>query len=973
MAIPSGTVTFVFTDIEGSTRRWERDRAAMEEAVQRHDALLRETIDRHGGYIFKALGDAFCAAFARPLEAVAAALEAQRALAAEDFSRVGGLAVRTAVHTGTADERGGDYFGPALNRVARLLALAHGGQMLCSAAAAAVVRDELPQDVSLRDLGEHDLKDLEQSERVYQIVAPDLRNDFPPLRAPGSSRSHLPPQLTSFVGRERELGEIAALVSEHRIVTLIGSGGVGKTRTALHVAADVADDFADGVWLIELAALSSGDHVASTAAHALGVALTAGEDPLDDVVRALKAKRMLAVFDNCEHVAAPVARVVSAVAAGCPNVKFLASSRQPLEVSGEQTYVLSSLEPAAAIALFAERARAVDGTFAITDENEAVVAEICARLDGIPLAIELAASRAAVLSPKQIAQKLGERFRLLAQKGGDRLPRQQTLRAMIDWSYELLDDDERAVFARLSSFAGGWTLAAASAVCVDDAIDEWQVLDNLSALVTKSLVVAEPGGDERRYRMLNTIHEYGREQLAASGADPVASKHAAYFAEFVREKAELVHQLEDERWQRALAPEIDNIRAALEWAVVARGNGASGLHLLAHLEWPELITTPHEAVRWYDAAAEISDAGVDALTQARVMRHHVRLEWLVGRSTAQRERRASDAAAAARTSGDVDETSHALAMLGSIYRDARRFDEAERVFAEAHENAASLSPITLNALLRNWAVASLQRGDLETARARFTEVARRERAGSEAHASALLNIGELEFAVGNVAAAREAAAQARAAYERLNTAPLGLAICNLAAYAMAVDELGEARELLREALRIIRQTGARWTLTALEHHALLAALSGDAERAALLAGFTSAQYAGDDTRQTTERIGFERLMRMLRERYDETELAERMDAGARLSSEQALECAAAIDSLTPTAPAAMLPRNEPNSMASAREQAAADLDAHGRSIDDLHRKLAAHPGVNKEGLQKAVGTYKAAHQAFCDDALGCMN
>ena len=385
--------------------------------------------------------------------------------------------------------------------------------MLCSGAAAAVVRDDLPPGVSLHDLGEHALKDLEQSERVYQIVAPDLRNEFPPLRATRSTRAHLPAQLTSFVGRERELGEIAALVREHRIVTLVGSGGVGKTRTALHVASDVAGDFADGVWLIELAALSSGDHVASTAAHALGIALTAGDDPLDDVVRALKAKRMLLVFDNCEHVAESVGRVVSTIAAGCPHVRILASSRQPLEVSGEQTYVLPSLDLTAATALFAERARAVDGTFAISEQNAPAVAEICDRLDGIPLAIELAASRAAVLSPQQIAAKLDERFRLLAQKGGGRLPRQQTLRALIDWSYGLLDDDERAVFARLSSFAGGWTLAAASAVCAGDAIDEWQVLDNLSALVTKSLVVAEPGGDERRYRMLNTIHEYGREQL----------------------------------------------------------------------------------------------------------------------------------------------------------------------------------------------------------------------------------------------------------------------------------------------------------------------------------------------------------------------------------------------------------------------------------------------------------------------------
>lgn len=897
-------MTFAFTDVEASSRRWERHRAAMERAVRRHDELLRAAVERCDGYVFKALGDAFCVAFARPLDAVDAMLGAQRALAAEDFSEVDGLPVRTAIHTGTADERDGDYFGPAVNRVARLLALAHGGQLLCSESAAAVIGGDLPSDASLRDLGQYELRDLDQSERVYQIVVPDLRSDFPPLRT-ASSQLHLPAQLTSFVGREHELAEIAALVRSQRIVTLVGSGGVGKTRTALHVATGVARDFADGVRFIELAPLSSGDHVATAAAHAAGVALPAGHDPLDELVRALKAKRMLLIFDNCEHVVGSAAPLVSAIAAACPGVKVLATSRQPLEISGERTYALASLDPTAASALFADRARAVDGNFAMTCDSAATVADICERLDGIPLAIELAASRAAVLSPKQIAEKLDARFRLLAQKGGDRLPRQQTLRALIDWSYELLDQNERVVFGRLASFAGGWTLAAASAVCSDEAIDEWQVLDALSALVTKSLVVAEPGGEERRYRMLYSIHEYGREQLAASGgADTVAAKHAAYFADFARERSQLIDKLEDERWQHALVPELDNIRAALTWAVFGRRDRAGGLRLLAHLEWPELVTTPHEAVRWYDAVGDVSNTDAEPVTRSRVMRQHVRLERLVGRSTAERERLATDAAEAARASGDPDETAHALALLGSVYRDARRFDEAERAFVEAYEGAASLSPLAFNALLRNWAVANLQRGDVEMARRRFTEVARRERPGSAAHAGALINIGELEFAVGNVAAARAAASEARAIYKRLNAAPLGLATCNLAAYAMAVDELGEARELLREAVQIMLDTGARWTLAALEHNALLAGLSGDLERAAALAGFTSAQYAGDDTRQTTERIGYDRLMRLLRERYTESELSERMDAGASLNERQALECAAAIESFTPTAAAA---------------------------------------------------------------------
>jgi len=902
--LPSGTVTFAFTDIEGSTLRWERDRTAMTTALRLHDVLVRSAIERCGGYVFKAIGDAFCAVFRRPQDAVSAMLDVQRTLVTHDFSAIDGLPVRAAVHTGTAEERDGDYFGPAVNRVARLLALAHGGQVLCSGATAAVVRTELPPHASLRDLGEHTLKDLDANERIYQLVAPGVRDDFPPLRSSGPI-THLPVTLTSFVGRESELEEIAVLVRANRLVTLTGSGGVGKTRTSLRVAATVADDFDDGVWFIDLAPLSSGEHIASTAAHALGIALPHGGDPLQHFLRTLKVKQMLLVMDNCEHLAAEVARFLIALLSTCANVKVLATSRQPLEVPGEQTYRLPPLDLTAATELFVERARTVDEGFTLSGDDKATVAEICRRLDGIPLAIELAASRAAVLSPKQIAAKLDERFRLLAQKGGERLPRQQTLRALIDWSFDLLDDDERAVFARLSAFAGGWTLEAASAVCADDTVDEWRLLDLLTALVSKSLVVTERSGDDRRYRMLNSIRDYSRERLAANGnAEAIAGKHAAYFARLVAEHEDLAAQLEDEKWQHALVAEIDNIRAALQWSIVdVRGSGA-GFHLLAHLEWPELVTTPNEAVSWYDAASAIGEVEIDAATQARLLCHYVRLEWLVGRSTAQRERRAADAVRIARESGDRDALAHALTLLGSVYRDAQRFDEAERLFTEAHEHVDAISPIARNALLRNWAVSNLQRGEVELARQRFTEVARRERPGSEAHASALLNIGELEFAIGNVETARAAARQARATFARLKTAPLALADCNLGAYAMALDELDEARESLNEALDVIQRTGARWTLTALEHHALLAGLRGDHERAALLAGFTSAQYAGDDTRQTTERIGYERLMRLLRKTFDEPELADLMDAGARLNDEQALEHAATITVSKRTAAAA---------------------------------------------------------------------
>ncbi len=348
------------------------------------------------------------------------------------------------------------------------------------------------------------------------------------------------------------------------------------------------------------------------------------------------------------------------------------------------------------------------------------------------------------------------------------------------------------------------------------------------------------------------------------------------------------------RWQQQLAPEIGNIRAALDWAIFQRNDPGAGLRLLAQLEWPELVSTPQEAVRWFDAAAALADDSVDEVARAQVLRHLVRLEWLVGRTLAHREKTAMRALEAARHSSDPNETARSLANLAGCYRDARRFDEAEELFSQAYRTPHALRTISANHVLRNWAVKDLQHGDVDSARRRFTAVAQSERPGSEAHASALLNLGELEFALGNVEAARTAAAKARETLAELNAAPLALVVCNLAAYAMAADDLADARDLLREALQLLKKSGARWMIPALEHHALLGGLVGDYERAAALLGFTDAHYASNDTRERTERHGYERLIRLLSNIYDETELAQRMDEGARLREEQALEHAAAI-------------------------------------------------------------------------------
>jgi predicted ATPase/class 3 adenylate cyclase len=605
--LPNGTITFAFTDIEGSTQRWDRDRAAMEAAVRRHDALMREAIAAHNGYVFKTVGDAFCAAFPRPEDAVGAMLDAQRALGAEDFSAIDGLRVRAAIHTGTADERDRDYFGPPVNRVARLLGIAHGGQVLVSGVTSDLVQGSLPPQASLRDLGEHRLKDLSRPEYVYQLLGPGLIADFPPLRSLDALPNNLPHVATSFIGRENDVGEITALLAKHHLVTLVGSGGVGKTRTSLQVAANLLDGSGDGVWFIELAPLAVGDLIPGTVASAMGMTLPTDGDSTQHLVRALHNKRALLVFDNCEHLVEASARVVAAIVRGCPQVTILASSRQGLGIAGEATYRMppmttprgpegASLSAAdasryTAIALFTERASASDNRFTLTDENAPMVADICTRLDGIALAIELAAARVKILSPRQLSDRLNERFRVLTGGSRDALPRQQTLRALIDWSHDLLEDRERTVFRRLGIFVDGFTLEGAAAVASSEDIDELDIFELVASLADKSLVLAEPNGDALRYRLLESTRAYALEKLRDAGErDVIAGRHLRYLRDWLVEIADRVEAtLRTADRHVALKTELEGVRFALDDAL-ARFDVVAGAELLAAIStaWPPL-------------------------------------------------------------------------------------------------------------------------------------------------------------------------------------------------------------------------------------------------------------------------------------------------------------------------------------------------------------------------------------------------
>lgn len=576
----SGTYTFLFTDIESSSSMWERHPVAMRAALRLHDGIVRSTMVSHRGNVFKATGDAFYAAFTRVSDAILAARDAQASLRSESWGETGELRVRMALHTGASHQRDGDFFGQPLNRCARLLDAAHGGQVLVSGTTQSLVAGMLPRGVDLEDLGVHRLRDLSEPERVYQVVASGLIPHFPPIRTLTLRPNNLPSRISSFVGRAREIHEIERVVASARLTTLMGPAGAGKTSLALQVAAQQVGAFPDGVWLAELAPVSDPAHVPATIAAALGVGLEPRSHLQPTLADQLHEKDLLLVIDNCEHVVTEVADSVDGILQRCPGVHVLCTSREALNVPGEITWpvrplvlpdaapdqTLGQLAETEAVQLFVERATSASPAFELTEQTAPAVVEICRRLDGIPLAIELAAARLRMLSLEEIVARLGDQLALLGGRSRTGPPWHRTIRAAIDWSYDLLDARERAVFCRLAVFRGGCTLEAAEAVCAVGEFREHDVLDIVAQLVDKSLVRVERL-DDARYHQLTVLRDYGLERLEEHERhSEVCGRHFEFYRSVAAAGEEGLLGSEQAQWLDRLESEHENLLAALAWA-----------------------------------------------------------------------------------------------------------------------------------------------------------------------------------------------------------------------------------------------------------------------------------------------------------------------------------------------------------------------------------------------------------------------
>jgi predicted ATPase/class 3 adenylate cyclase/Tfp pilus assembly protein PilF len=858
--LPTGTVTFLFTDIEGSTRLLQHLGDDYSAVLAEHHRLLRAAFQQWGGHEIDTAGDSFFVVFPRADDAVRATLAAQQALLTHPWPPGAPVRVRMGLHTGEPTVTSTGYVGMDLHRGARIAAAGHGGQILLSQTTHDLVQDELPEGASLLDLGSHRLKDLQRPEQLYQLLHPDLLARFPPLKSLDSLPNNLPSQLTTFIGREREMGDVEALLKTTRLLTLTGPGGCGKTRLSLQVAAHVLDDYPDGVWLVELASLADPALVVQEITSALGVREEPGRPLFTTLTDYLKSRSLLLVLDNCEHLATACAQTAAALLRACPNLRILASSRERLDVPGETLWrvpslslpdprrlprqrgqLVASLSRYEAVRLFVDRSTSILPSFAVTEQNALAVAQVCRRLDGIPLAIELAAARVKVLSVEQITARLDDRFKLLT--GGSRtlLPRQQTLRALIDWSYDLLSEAERLLMRRLTVFAGGWTLEAAEAVCAGEGMEEYEVLDLLSQLVDKSLVLVDDHEREPRYQLLETIREYGREHLCGSGEETVLrERHRDWYLQLAEgSELELPGPGQAERLNR-LETEHDNLRTALGWCV-ERGDTEAGLRLGAALG-------PFWSVRGYltegrNRLAELlALPGAEARTAVRLKALH-RAGLLAHRQGEVEAARSlfKESLEIARELGDSAGIAAAVSSLGRLALTQGVYAEAQILFEESLAlSRESGDKRGIAAALNELGRLAQSQGDDVSARSLFQQslTIRRELGDQWGIAVLLNNLGWVSQNHDALEAARSFYEESLAIWRDLgDNRNLAISLLNLALVAQQQNDHEQAALRYEESLVLFRELGDRFGIAAcLKELGGLAIAQTRPERAARLYG-----------------------------------------------------------------------------------------------------------------------------------------
>ena len=849
-------LAFLFTDVEGSTALWERHPQAMQAALARHDALMRRAVADHDGHVFKTVGDAFYAAFPGAHGAVLAALAAQRALAADGFAEVGGLKVRMALHAGEVEARDGDYFGRPLNRIARLVSTAHGGQVVVSSLVVELLSHEPPRGASLQDLGPHRLRDLAAPERIYQLLGPGLASDFPPLRSLDAVPNNLPRLLNPLIGRERDTADIEALLIEHRLVTLVGAGGIGKTSLSLQVGADLLGRFPDGVWLAELAPLAKAELVGETVAALFGLPVQQGRPATDAIAAFLQRKCLLLILDNCEHLIEATARVADTLLIACSAVSLLATSREALAVRGEHAHHIRLLDVPtrsggitaaqaiehSAVRLFVERAGLALGRFSLDDETAPVVAEICRRLDGIPLAIELAAPRLKMLKPVDLLARLDDRLRLLT--GGSRtaLPRQQTLRALIEWSYALLSEAEQALLRRLGVFGGSFALDAVAAVAAGHPIGEWESFDLLANLVDKSLVMPLVGEGETRYRMLETTRAFALEKLAGSDEADVAGRLCQHMVREFEQAERAWPIVPTAIWLATYEPDLDNLRAVLGWALRRDGNPARGLELVGHTDWlwRELSLLP-ERRRWFELAATLIDSATPPAVEGRI---HLALGWSAYFGDRSRLPHNLRAIELLRLVGEPHLLGQALSQAGQSSSRYRDVAEAKCYLDEAHDilRSQGRTKFLANVLLY-MAISCKHAGDEVAARTFAEEALSLAQALGDAYAqdACEAQLASIAFEGGNMAEAITRAAEAVETCRRHgNLRSEFVALQWLAGFLLLDEqpEVGSAKA--QEAFELARALGNVNFPDSIDQLALVAASRSDLDRAARLAGYADA-------------------------------------------------------------------------------------------------------------------------------------